>query len=117
MKHVPAPDASREAQSDSTAWEPHDSALKQGPLHISSTDTAPRCLLGFGSRLDSFLLEEDTGIDNQRPTLPAFSLQDDFWCSFMGENDANTLTPDLDPFSGFDIPFWFDEEQHWDFMQ
>jgi hypothetical protein len=23
----------------------------------------------------------------------------------------------LDPFSGFDIPFWFEEEQHWDMLQ
>jgi hypothetical protein len=23
----------------------------------------------------------------------------------------------LDPFSGFDIPFWFEQDQHWDFFQ
>lgn len=43
------------------------------------------------------------------------------WDAYMATefNDFATLgnSTDLDAFSGFDIPFWFDQEQHWDFPQ
>ena len=117
MRHMPASGSGRESQSCTTSCEPHDSTLNQGHIHTSSTDTVPPCVPGLGSCLDSLSSKEDTETDNQRPTMDAFSLQDDFWCSFMGDDNTTSLTPDLDPFSSFDIPFWFDEEQHWDFMQ
>jgi len=117
MKHVPAPGPNRESQRGSKSCESHDSTLTQGHIHTSSIDTDPPCVPGLGSRLDSFLLEEDTETGSQCPRMHEFSLQDDFWCSPMGDDKTISLTPDLDPFSGFDIPFWFDEEQHWDFMQ
>ena len=44
---------------------------------------------------------------------------DSYWNVFLGAEgaDASSLeySSGLDPFSGFDIPFWFDQEQHWDF--
>ncbi|KAI4924166.1 uncharacterized protein J4E92_007247 [Alternaria infectoria] len=42
-----------------------------------------------------------------------------YWNIFVGTEGANASSTEysngLDPFSGFDIPFWFDQEQHWDF--
>ncbi|KAI4698439.1 hypothetical protein J4E81_005662 [Alternaria sp. BMP 2799] len=42
-----------------------------------------------------------------------------YWNIFVGTEGANASSAEysngLDPFSGFDIPFWFDQEQHWDF--
>jgi hypothetical protein len=44
---------------------------------------------------------------------------DSYWNIFLGKEGADAsfsgYSNDLDPFSGFDIPFWFDQEQHWDF--
>ena len=43
------------------------------------------------------------------------------WDAFMGAGDPGFGTlgdpNSLDPFSGFDIPFWFEQNQHWDFPQ
>jgi hypothetical protein len=44
---------------------------------------------------------------------------DSYWNIFLGKEGADAsfsgYSNDLDPFSGFDIPFWFDQEHHWDF--
>ena len=46
---------------------------------------------------------------------------DSCWDSFVGTGEAGNVAmgdpAGLDPFSGFDIPFWFDQDQYWDFSQ
>jgi len=48
-----------------------------------------------------------------------FHEHNSYWNIFVGTEGANASSTEysngLDPFSGFDIPFWFDQEQHWDF--
>ncbi|KAJ4371457.1 hypothetical protein N0V83_004674 [Neocucurbitaria cava] len=35
----------------------------------------------------------------------------------VGQNGVFGEDHSLDPFSGFDIPFWFEQEQHWDMLR
>ncbi|KAI4943216.1 hypothetical protein J4E91_009656 [Alternaria rosae] len=53
---------------------------------------------------------------NHDATLPEHN---SYWNIFLGTEGADASSIEysngLDPFSGFDIPFWFDQEQHWDF--
>jgi hypothetical protein len=52
-----------------------------------------------------------------------FTFPNEDWSDFIASNgpfvqDAISAEQNsLDPFFGFDIPFWFEEEQYWDMLQ
>ncbi|KAL1801419.1 hypothetical protein ACET3X_001761 [Alternaria dauci] len=62
---------------------------------------------------------ESTATSDPAQDATGLSENDSYWNVFLGAEgaDASSLeySSGLDPFSGFDIPFWFDQEQHWDF--
>ncbi|KAH7083352.1 fungal-specific transcription factor domain-containing protein [Paraphoma chrysanthemicola] len=65
----------------------------------------------------------DAVADMTRNQSTADENDGDMFHAFMNENyvfeqDLNAgLAQNPDPFSGFDIPFWFDQDQHWDIFQ
>jgi hypothetical protein len=62
----------------------------------------------------------DAATDVMRQHSALYESDDDVFNIFMNENyplDQNFsagISQNPDPFSGFDIPFWFDQDQHWD---
>jgi hypothetical protein len=62
---------------------------------------------------------ESTATSNPAQDSTGLGESDSYWNVFLGAEgaDASSLeySSGLDPFSGFDIPFWFDQGQHWDF--
>lgn len=83
-----------------------------------------------------YLVEVPLGMENESATAinsssditqvptekgPDHSFDSSYWdvCMATEFNDFETLgaSDGLDAFSGFDIPFWFDQGQHWDFSQ
>jgi hypothetical protein len=70
---------------------------------------------------DRLGIADSTVANNLGYDASAISAQRNSWDVFMGANAAEYGIPgdsnSLDPFSGFDIPFWFEQDQHWDVLQ
>lgn len=91
------------------------SSIQYDPIHPYKT---PRGTAEDQERVanpDSGLLAGSGGVE------PIFGIDDSYWNTYMAMEGTGGMafsSPNgLDPFSGFDIPFWFDQEQHWDFTQ
>lgn len=80
---------------------------KETPLEITNDSAA-----ALNSESESTQVSAEKGFD--------LSLDGSYWdaCMPTEVNGFATLgDPNgLDAFSGFDIPFWFDQEQHWGFQ-
>ena len=71
-----------------------------------------------GLYVDPFAMAGSTTLNNLGYNVSASSVQEYSWDVFMGANAGIPGDPNsLDPFSGFDIPFWFEQDQHWDFLR
>jgi hypothetical protein len=94
------------------------------PAHSDAPDHGSQRTNGVAPHLDPWHEPRNVGFDfdsannlNHNTTLS--SGHDSYWNFFLGTEAADASSSGysngLDPFSGFDIPFWFDQEQHWDF--
>jgi hypothetical protein len=103
-------------------WQPpqrgNDTAMRtmhhaaDGSLH--NTRIWPR---PYADRLG---MADSTAANNLGHDASDISAQENSWDVFMGADAAEYGVPgdinSLDPFSGFDIPFWFEQDQHWDIL-
>jgi hypothetical protein len=88
-----------------------------GPTHTMQhmTNNATRDIEAWPKHADS------AATSNLHYDTTVFDVQDNDWDAFMGAiNASDGMLGDangLDPFSGFDIPFWFEQDQHWELLQ
>ncbi|KAG9187412.1 hypothetical protein G6011_05283 [Alternaria panax] len=98
------------------------------PISTASNDVLDRdgnqMANGMASHHGQWYNSHSAALDltaTSNPTMGTTGLgeNDSYWDVFLGAEgaDASSLeySSGLDPFSGFDIPFWFDQDQHWDF--
>ncbi|EUC43243.1 hypothetical protein COCMIDRAFT_38777 [Bipolaris oryzae ATCC 44560] len=91
------------------------SSIQHDPLHLDKNSRGTADNQELAANPDSELLAGSGGVE------PTFGMDDNYWNTYMTMEETGGMTfsnlNGLDPFSGFDIPFWFDQEQHWDFTQ
>ncbi|KAH7383336.1 fungal-specific transcription factor domain-containing protein [Pyrenochaeta sp. MPI-SDFR-AT-0127] len=93
------------------------------PIAIHNADIAASSTgIGYTSDFNPYPTVDSNAHDNLDHETLAFGLGNSNWNNFMNANGSlaqNTAHGDHnnpDPFSGFDIPFWFEQEQHWDML-
>lgn len=91
------------------------SSIQHDPIHPDKISRGTVEDQERAANPDSELLAGSGGVE------PIFGIDDSYWNTYMTMEGTGGMTfsnpNSLDPFSGFDIPFWFDQEQHWDFTQ
>lgn len=89
--------------------------IQHDPIHPGKSSHGTAENQERATNPDPELLAGSAGVE------PTFGIDDSYWNTYMTMEETGGMAfsnPNgLDPFSGFDIPFWFDQEQHWDFSQ
>jgi hypothetical protein len=98
----------------------HNDSPDQARCHVTN-NASQNTGIWLRPYADHFGAAASTTTNDMTYDASALTGLENSWDAFMGAGDPGFgILGDrnsLDPFSGFDIPFWFEQDQLWDFPQ